>query len=222
MAKRRRVGNLLALAILAVLAPPGQSMYPYQMATALRRTGKDRDMRIKWGSFYTVVKNLERHGLIEATGSDREGRRPERTLYALTSAGRAEFEDWLRELVAVPEPEQSRFEAALSVLGPLSPDEVTVLLEQRLRALDEDIAAQQAMLDRAGKDVARIFLIETEYALAMRRTEAAWVRSLHAEIANGTLPGLAEWRTYYDTGRIPQDMAAQWTQALAEGRPSTD
>jgi DNA-binding PadR family transcriptional regulator len=197
-------------------------MYPYQMATALRRTGKDRDMRIKWGSFYTVVKNLERHGLIEATGSDREGRRPERTLYALTSAGRAEFEDWLRELVAVPEPEQSRFEAALSVLGPLSPDEVTVLLEQRLRALDEDIAAQQAMLDRAGKDVARIFLIETEYALAMRRTEAAWVRSLHAEIANGTLPGLAEWRTYYDTGRIPQDMAAQWTQALAEGRPSTD
>lgn len=222
MAKRRRVGNLLALAILAVLAPPGQSMYPYQMATALRRTGKDRDMRIKWGSFYTVVKNLERHGLIEATGSDREGRRPERTLYALTSAGRAEFEDWLRELVAVPEPEQSRFEAALSVLGPLPPDEVTVLLEQRLRALDEDIAAQQAMLDRAGKDVARIFLIEAEYALAMRRTEAAWVRSLHAEIANGTLSGLAEWRTYHDTGRIPQDMAAQWTQALAEGRPSTD
>src|SRR5436190_22884756 len=121
MAKRRRVGNLLALALLAILAP-GSPMHPYEMANVLRRTGKERDMKIKWGSLYTVVQNLQKHGLIEATGSNREGRRPERTVYAITDAGRAEIRDWLHELVADPEPEPRRFEAALSVLGVLPPD----------------------------------------------------------------------------------------------------
>ena len=114
--KRRRVANLLALAVLSLLRP-GYPMHPYQIANVLRRTGKDRDMPIKVGSLYTVVRNLERHGLIEATGSHRAGRRPERTEYAITDAGRAELRDWLRELVAVPEPEYPRFQAALSVLS---------------------------------------------------------------------------------------------------------
>jgi DNA-binding PadR family transcriptional regulator len=213
VAKRRKVGNLLALAILAVLVP-GRPMHPYEMATVLRKTGKEHDMRIKWGSLYTVVHNLDRHGFIQATGSDRQGGRPERTSYAITRAGRAELEDWLRELVAVPEPEPSRFEAALSVLGVLPPDEATALLGRRLRALDEDNAARRAMLEQTGKHVARIFLIEAEYGLAVRRAEAEWVRGLLAELTQGTLPGLAEWRAYHQTGRAPRDLAAQWTEML--------
>ena len=175
-------------------------------------------MGIKWGSLYTVVQNLEKHGFIEATGSDRDGRRPERTIYAITDAGRVELKDWLRDLLAVPEPEQSRFVAALSVLGVLSPDEAIALLGQRLRALDEDIAAQRALLEQAAKDVPRIFLIEGEYALAMRSAEADWVRGLLAELVGGTLPGVAEWRHYHETGGVPP----QWTEMLAEGGLSTD
>jgi DNA-binding PadR family transcriptional regulator len=199
-----------------VLAP-GQPMHPYEMARVLRRTGKEHDMRIKWGSFYTVVRNLERHGFIEATGRDREGRRPERTIYAITDAGRAELRDWARELLAVPEAEQSRFEAALSVLGILGPDEATELLGERLRSLDADIAARAAALEQARSQVVRIFLVEAEYALAMRRAEAEWVRRLLVELTDGTLPGLAEWRDYHATGRVPNDIAAQWKQLLTEG-----
>jgi len=123
MAKRRKVSNLLALALLALLIT-GEPMHPYEMANLLRRTGKERDMKIKWGSLYTVVQNLEKYGFIEATSSAREGRRPERTNYVITDAGRAELKDWLRELVADPEPEFPRFQAALSVIGVLSPDEL--------------------------------------------------------------------------------------------------
>jgi DNA-binding PadR family transcriptional regulator len=206
VAKRRKVGNLLALAILALLAQ-GQAMHPYEMATVLRQTGKEHDMRIKWGSFYTVVQNLEKHGLIEATGSDRDGRRPERTSYAITGAGRAELMDWMRELLAWPEHEQSRFVAALSVLGVMSPDEVTALLGQRLRALQESIAADRGELDEIGKTVPWLFLIESEYELAMRRAEAEWVRGLLAQFADGTLSGIAQWREYHETGRLPAELA---------------
>ncbi len=217
MAKRRKVSNMLALALLALLVP-GHPMHPYQMVSVLRRTGKERDMRIKWGSLYTVVQNLEKHGLIEATGSDREGRRPERTVYAITDAGRAELKDWLRELVAVPEPEYPRFQAALSVLGVLHPDEAAGLLEQRLRALEDDIAAQRAMLDEQSCHVPRGFLIEAEYALAIREAEAAWVGSLLTELAEGTLSGVAEWRDFHETGRV----SAEWARMLAEGGKLAD
>jgi DNA-binding PadR family transcriptional regulator len=210
MAKRRKVGNLLALALLGLLAS-GQPMHPYQMATLLRRTGKERDFDIKWGSLYTVVANLEKHGFIEATGSDRAGRRPERTSYAITAEGRAELADWLRELIAAPEPEYRRLSAALSVAGVLGPDEVTRLLHERLRALDADIAARRASLAASAR-VPRVFLVEAEYALAMRQAEAAWVRSLVTELAEGTLSGVAEWREYHATGQQP----AEWARLLGE------
>src|SRR5262245_12036777 len=201
MAKRRTVSNLLALAVLALLAA-GRPMHPYEMAGVLRRTGKDRDIRIKWGSLYTVVQNLDKHGFIEATSSDRDGRRPERTVYAITDAGRAELRDWLRELIAVPEPEYPRFQAALSVAGALPPDEVIDLLRDRLRALDEGVAADRAELAKHA-DLPRVFLIESEYALAVRDAEAAWVRSLLTELVDGTLSGVAEWRRYHQTGGVP-------------------
>jgi DNA-binding PadR family transcriptional regulator len=217
VAKRRKVNNLMALALLSLLAA-GIPMHPYQMANLLRRTGKDHTMPIKWGSLYTVVQNLEKHGLVEATSSDREGRRPERTLYTITPAGRDEMCDWIREIVADPEPETPRFEAALSVIGVLGPDETRSLLEQRLRALEAAIEADRAMLAEAAKTVARLFLVEAEYALAMREAEAAWVRSLHGELTEGTLPGLAEWREYHRTGQSPPE----WAQLVAEGDTTTE
>ena len=215
--KRRRVANLLALAVLSLLRP-GYPMHPYQIANVLRRTGKDRDMPIKVGSLYTVVRNLERHGFIEATGSHRAGRRPERTEYAITDAGRAELRDWLRELVAVPGPEYPRFQAALSVLSTLHPDEAAESLQERLHALDDDIAARQIALAHS-EGTRRLFLIEDEYALEMRRAEATWVRRLLAEISNGSFPDLAGWREFHDTGYV----LAEFTQMLAEeGTTATD
>src|SRR3954471_24483675 len=100
MAAKRRVGNLLALAVLSALGQ--RPMHPYEIATTLRGQGKDQDMEIKWGSLYTVVRNMEKHGLIAAVESSREGRRPERTFYRITDDGRAEMVDWARELVSTP------------------------------------------------------------------------------------------------------------------------
>lgn len=70
MPRRRPVSNLLALAVLTVVVQ--RPMHPYEMASVLRSRGKDQDMPIKWGSLYTVVRNLEKHGLLEAVESGRQ------------------------------------------------------------------------------------------------------------------------------------------------------
>ncbi|WP_040789029.1 PadR family transcriptional regulator [Nocardia paucivorans] len=198
MAKKRKVGNLLALAVLSVMTD--RPMHRYEIAATLRERGKDRDMDIKWGSLYTVVQNLEKAGFLEVVGSERAGARPERVIYRITEAGRAELVDWTRELIAEPVPEQRRFVAGLSILGALSPDEVVELLGRRLVALDEQIAEARRELVECAHTLPRLFLIETEYGLAMLKAEAEWVRALRAELEAGTFPEQDRWRAWTTGG----------------------
>src|SRR3954452_3003950 len=100
---KRRVSNLLALAVLACVAQ--RPMHPYEISTSLRTRGKEASIKLNFGSLYSVVESLAKHGLIESQGTVREGKRPERTVYAITDAGRAEMEDWLSELLSTPKKE---------------------------------------------------------------------------------------------------------------------
>ncbi len=218
MAKRRKVSNLLALSLLTLLVE--RPMYPYEMAAALRERGKDNAIKINWGSLYTVVQNLEKHGFIDALEVAREGRQPERTTYQITDEGRAELKDWLRELLSVPEREYTRFEAALGDSGILPPDELIDLLQQRLDALDAANAEHQAGLDALVKTIPRLFLIESEYYLAQRRAEAEWVRGLLTEFTDGTFPGMDAWRHFHATGPVPDEVLALMEQEGARAADS--
>ena len=206
MARRRKVGNLLALSLLNLLMQ--RPMYPYEMASVLRGRGKDESIKINWGSLYTIVQNLEKYGFIEAVEVAREGRQPERTTYQITDAGRAELMDWLRELLSVPEREYTRFEAALGESAILPPDELASLLRQRLDTLDAVNAQTEAELVTVQTQIPRLFLIESEYYLALRRAEADWVRALLTEFTDNTFPGLDGWRQFHQTGELPDEVRA--------------
>ncbi|GAB3425876.1 PadR family transcriptional regulator [Flindersiella endophytica] len=204
MAKRRKVSNLMALAILSTLVQ--RPMHPYEIASMLRSHGKEQDMKIKWGSLYTVVQNLEKHEFIAQVESSREGARPERTIYRITDAGKEELEDWVRELVSTPEPELPRFKAALSVVAVLHPDELIRLLGQRLAQIDEELAAEREAHAKYNDEIPRLFLIEVEYDLAIRQAEADWIRALLGELADGTFPGLDAWRDWHEKGELPPEL----------------
>jgi DNA-binding PadR family transcriptional regulator len=210
MASRRKVRNLLGLSLLSLLSQ--RPMYPYEMATTLRERGKDIAIKINWGSFYTVVQNLEKYGFIEAVEVAREGRQPERTTYQITEAGRAELMAWLRELLSVPEREHTSFEAGLAEAGVIAPDELISLLHQRLAALEEENGRLEAELAETVAQLPRLFLIEGEYYLAQRRAEEQWVRGLLAEFTGGTFPGLDAWRLFHQTGQLPDEVAALMQQ----------
>ena len=193
MAKKRKVANLMALAVLATVVQ--RPMHRYEMASLMRARGKDRDMDIKWGSLYTVVANLEKNRLLEVIEVTRQGARPERTVYRITDAGRDELVGWTRELIAEPEAEHTRFIAGLSVLAVLTPRDVIDLLRRRLGRLTETIDALTAQL-RQASDVPRLFLIEDEYRIAMTQAETDWTRSLLDELSAGTFPYLDAWRKF--------------------------
>jgi DNA-binding PadR family transcriptional regulator len=203
MAKRRKVGNLLGLSLLSLLAQ--RPMYPYEMAQTLRARGKEQNFTINWGSLYTVVANLAKYGFIEEAGTIREGRQPERTTYQITERGLAELRDWLKELLTVPEDERGGFVTALSEAGILPPDEVIALLTTRLTTLDKATASQQDDLARWIERLPRVLLIEAEYQLAMRVAQSNWLRGLLTELVEGTISGMDAWRHMHQTGEVPPE-----------------
>lgn len=201
MATRRKLGNPLALAVMATLGE--RPMHPYEIAQVLRQRGKEQSIKINYGSLYTVVQNLEKHGFVEVTGVQRQGNRPERTLYGLTDAYREEMHDWLSDLVAVPVHEYPSFEAALSLLLVLPADEVVGLLTERVAKLEVQAAAVHGVLARLRRDLPRVFLLETEYQVHMIEAEAAWIRGFLGDLDKGAVSGAAEWRQWQATGEMP-------------------
>ncbi|MFI9414034.1 MULTISPECIES: PadR family transcriptional regulator [Nocardia] len=212
--KKRKVDNLLALAVLSVIIE--RPMHRYEIAQTLRDRGKDHDMAIKWGSLYTVVQNMAKVGFLEVVGSERAGARPERVIYRITDAGRAEMADWTRELLSTPEPEHHRFVAGLSILAVLPPAEVVELLGTRLEALEQTIGTVRRELGELAGALPRLFVIESEFGLAMLEAEAAWTRSLRDELTEGTFPGLAQWREWHERGALPSEVTELVERGMTE------
>src|SRR3954452_6644096 len=182
MASRTR-NNPLALAVLALLWE--RPMHPYEMSMTLRERRKDESVRLNFGSLYSVVDSLVKHGLIEAASTEREGNRPTRTIYRITDAGATEAIDWLTELVRTPVKEFPQFEAALSFLPLLGPDDVVRLLRLRRAALDRDITVLATTVDAAVvQGLPAVFAIEADYELAVLRAELAFVDRLAASITD--------------------------------------
>ena len=195
MATRSR-SNPLALAVLTCLFE--RPMHPYEMAQTLRTRAKHESIKLNYGSLYGVVEGLEGRGLIEAVETSQQGRRPQRTVYAITESGKVEMTEWLAELLAVPVKEYLQYEAALSLIGALPPDEALPLLRQRCDALEVRIDSLAAVHEGAAKrGLPRLFEIEGEYVLALARAELAYTRELADDIEAGTIGGLDEWRSWY-------------------------
>jgi DNA-binding PadR family transcriptional regulator len=155
MAKRRKVANPLALAVLAWLVM--EPMHPYELGRRLQETGQDKQIKYNRSSLYMVMEQLAKAGFIAAQQTVRDTQRPERTVYALTDAGRSELYDWMRELVAEPRHEYPHFGVALSLLSVLAPLEAAELLTRRRSVLDAEIDATRSAMADANSASFRVF-----------------------------------------------------------------
>lgn len=188
----RRFSNPLALAVLVLLYE--RPMHPYEMATTLRERGKEQSIKLNYGSLYTVIEQLLREKWIAVKQILKEGRRPEKTIYELTPAGEIELVEWMRELVSSPVKEYPQFEAALSLLPALPPEEVIQLLQIRVGLIEKRFAKydEEARICKEMK-LPRLFSIESEYARALLQAEYNYCKALLANLKNDTGGLMSTW-----------------------------
>jgi DNA-binding PadR family transcriptional regulator len=215
---RRRVSNPLALAVLGCLSE--RPMHPYEISTTLRTRGKEQSIKLNYGSLYSVVESLKKHGLIAARETHREGRRPERTVYEITPAGVEEFEDWLAELLSTPVRDFTSLEAGLSLMPGLPPDEVARLLGQRAERLRMELRTIDAQLGWAEeRELPELFLVEVHFRRHLLAAELGFVDSLAQRIRTGTFAGTQVWRRIHELraeGRPLEEILADPVRYLGE------
>src|SRR6266849_6235550 len=90
----------LALSVLELLNE--RPMHPYELAATMRGRHYDEFVRLNFGSLYHTVEVLERDGWIVPAEREKEGRRPERTIYKLTPSGREMLVQVVSEILAIP------------------------------------------------------------------------------------------------------------------------
>jgi DNA-binding PadR family transcriptional regulator len=185
----------LALSILELLDE--RAMHPYELASTMRERHHDEFIRLNFGTLYHTVEMLERNGLIVSVEREKEGRRPERTIYQLTETGRQVLVKVVSEILARPAREYVNFAAGLMFMHHLEAREAAQFLSQRVVALSattEKLTRIMGELRTAG--VTRLALIELEHKIAMLEAEQVWVGKLEREIAEGRL----EWKAGIGTG----------------------
>ena len=113
----------------------------------MRARHHDEFIRLNFGTLYHTVDVLERKGWIVSVEREKEGRRPERTIYKLTDLGREVLGRALGELLRKPMREYPQFVAGLMFMhhleaataaGEWTPESV-------LRRLEAVLACREAL-----------------------------------------------------------------------------
>ncbi|HEY2135367.1 MAG TPA: PadR family transcriptional regulator [Xanthobacteraceae bacterium] len=208
---KTRLANPLALAVLALLFE--RPMHPYEMAATMKERHKEESIKLRYGSLYTVIELLLTRGFIRPKETSREGKRPERTVYALTGAGLDELRDWMRDLLRDPAKEYPQFEAGLCLMPVLPPAEAVGLLRDRALRLTGTVAQLEAQLaEVVQQDLSAmtrqelppalaaqtkfppLFTVEGEFRLAMIKAELAFVADLVRRITEDGWGPVGLWR----------------------------
>ncbi|MGK9149086.1 PadR family transcriptional regulator [Plantibacter flavus] len=184
--KRVKPLGMLGIAALGYLAE--RPMHPYEMYQLALHRQEDRVVKVSPGSLYRAVYGLEAEGLVRASGTDREGARPERTTFEITDSGRHRLGERLRELLSTPSDEYPELGLALSEAHELGAEEVRLLLETRILRQRAELAdIDRRMTWAIDREIPRVYWINVPYTADMLRAEIAHLESLVDEITSGTL-----------------------------------
>jgi DNA-binding PadR family transcriptional regulator len=181
----------LALAVLVLLHET--PMHPYRMQRLIKDTGKDQVINVgQRASLYQTIDQLLRAGLITFWENARAEGFPERTVYRLTEQGHEAAVDWLRDMVSTPAREFPEFPAAVSLLPLLTPEDALQQMQRRKAVLTNQIAQIDQEIQSSG-DLARLFLLESEYLRTVLGAELRWVESIIIDLRSGVITWNHDW-----------------------------
>ncbi|QNE36573.1 PadR family transcriptional regulator [Leifsonia shinshuensis] len=176
----------LAVAALALLAEG--PTHPYEMYQTLVLRSEDRLVKVRPGSLYHTVDRLARQGLVRATGTEREGNRPERTTYEITEEGTLALGERVADIIATPVNEFPEFPLGLGEAHNLPLGTVIELLRKRVGLMRADITLLDDGIDRVqAKGLPEKYWLDVRYLRTTAEAEAAALEALIDDLASGAI-----------------------------------
>jgi DNA-binding PadR family transcriptional regulator len=177
----------LGLSALALLVE--RPMHPYEMYQLLIQRQEDRVVKVRPGSLYHTVHWLEGRGMVRPTSTEREGNRPERTIYEITVDGRTKLTERVSEMLAIPVREFPEFPLAIGEAHNLPRATVIELLTRRCTLLEADLEDIETTIHGLEeREVEPMYWLNVSYSRAIHAAEVSWVRQLLTDIGTNVIP----------------------------------
>jgi len=181
-------GSLRPLGVVSLALLTERPMHPYEMYQLLVARSQDKTVKLRPGTLYHAINWLESAGFVVATGTEREGNRPERTTYAISDAGREALRRSVVAMLTEPAEEFPEFTVAMGEAHNLPRKVVLEALRERVAFVEAECHRGGVHLDRANtRGLPRRFILGGEFALNRARADVAWLNSVIAQIESGEL-----------------------------------
>jgi DNA-binding PadR family transcriptional regulator len=159
--------------------------HPYEIKRRLERAMVECYIDMDVGTLYYAVRQLEKEALITAVAEERVARGGMRTIYRITSEGRAEFRKGLHRQLEAEGPVSQALYGALLFLHLADPEVLVDSLRRRIARLDDLIAK----LGPIREELAPVLSTGGEHLIdhldKQRRLDRDWLKSLLADIEAG-------------------------------------
>jgi DNA-binding PadR family transcriptional regulator len=166
-------------AVLAMLAK--EPAYGYQLRARLRQALGPVGDAMNDGQIYVTLARLEKAGLVTAEQEPGLPDRPDRKVYALTTAGQHRVTEWLAE-VSWPKPDLAEFHLKLIAAAAAGlADPLTIVDRQRRELLRRLRDAQRAALAEPEDSEAALLL---EGIVLRMQADLAWLEACEENWAN--------------------------------------
>jgi len=176
----------LAVAALALLAEG--PTHPYEMYQTLVLRSEDRLVKVRPGSLYHTVDRLARQGLVRATGTEREGNRPERTTYEITEDGTLALGERVADIIATPVNEFPEFPLGLGEAHNLPVQTVIALLRKRVSLIRADTSIlDDAVAHMTERGLPAKFWLDVRYQRALAAADVEILETLIADLEAGVV-----------------------------------
>lgn len=186
--------DLTPLAVLVLGLAAERPMHPYEMFQTIIERREDRFAKVRPGSLYHTVDRLYDRKLLLINAVQREGNRPERTVYSITDEGKRVLRATLATMLENPAVEYPVLYLALAEAHALDRGEVVDLLARRLtamRAKRDSLAAEASAATERG--IPEMFLLDAGCRQAALGAQIDWLEKLRERLATGELMWLDEW-----------------------------
>ena len=160
--------------------------HPYEIKRRLEAAMIECYVDVDVGTLYYAVRKLEKQGYIAEVAQERVARGGVRTIYRITPAGRAEFQQALHAQFEVEGPVSQTLYGALLFLHLADRAAVEAALHRRIAQLDELIAKLGPIRTQFASRLTTGGEHLLDHLDKQRRLDRAWLKDLLADIrANG-------------------------------------
>jgi DNA-binding PadR family transcriptional regulator len=169
----------MKLAILGLLTE-GDS-HPYELRQNMKERAMHQYMKVQDGSLYYAIEQLKKAGLVDVVEVIREGNRPDKTVYRITEAGRAEFEKLLLEQLMEPARIHNPIYAAVAFSDHVDAKTIARKLEERIAEMETFGKHMKDVYEEHIGTIPRSGLHLMLGLLEHSETELKWLRRLHKD-----------------------------------------